>query len=65
MEDKLSEVKKILSKYNQEHLIQFYSELTEKQKSDLLNQILKIDFEEILNLYEESKLEVLNSTENI
>ena len=33
MEDKLSEVKKILSKYNQEHLIQFYSELTEKQKS--------------------------------
>ena len=65
MEDKLSEVKKILSKYSQEHLIQFYSELTEKQKSDLLNQILKIDFEEILNLYEESKLEVLNSTENI
>ncbi len=65
MEDKLSEVKKILSKYNQEHLIQFYSELTEKQKSDLLNQILKIDFEEILNLYEEAKLEVLNSTENI
>ena len=65
MEDKLSEVKKILSKYNQEHLIQFYSELTEKQKSDLLNQILKIDSEEILNLYEESKLEVLNSTENI
>ena len=65
MEDKLSEVKKILSKYNQEHLIQFYSELTEKQKSDLLNQILKIDFKEILNLYEESKLEVLNSTENI
>ena len=65
MEDKLSEVKKILSKYNQEHLIQFYSELTEKQKSDLLNQILKIDFEEIINLYEESKLEVSNSTENI
>ena len=65
MEDKLSEVKKILSKYSQEHLIQFYSELTEKQKSDLLNQILKIDFEEILNLYEEAKLEVLNSTENI
>ena len=65
MINKLQKVNDILEKYNQEHLIQFYSELTEKQKSDLLNQILKIDFEEILNLYEESKLEVLNSTENI
>lgn len=65
MEDKLNKVKEILSKYNQEHLIQFYPELTENQKSDLLNQIFKIDFEEILDLYEKSKLEVLNSTENI
>ena len=65
MEDKLNKVKEILSKYNQEHLIQFYSELTENQKSNLLNQILKIDFEEVLDLYEKSKLEVLNSTENI
>lgn len=65
MEDKLKIVKEILSKYGQEHLIQFYAELTENQKSDLLNQILKINFEEILDLYEKSKLEVLNSTENI
>lgn len=65
MEDKLNKVKEILSKYNQEHLIQFYPELTENQKSDLLNQIFKIDFEEILDLYEKSKLEVLNSTENV
>ena len=65
MEDRLNEVKKILNKYNQEHLIQFYPELTDEQKTSLLNQILKIDFEEILNLYESSKLEVLNSTENI
>lgn len=65
MEDKLNKVKEILSKYNQEHLIQFYHELTENQKSDLLNQILKINFDEILDLYEKSKLEVLNSTENI
>lgn len=65
MEDKLSIVKKILKKYDQEHLIQFLPELTEKQKSSLLNEILKINFEEILNLYEESKLEAFNSTENI
>ena len=65
MEDKLSEVKKILNTYHQEHLIQFYAELTETQKSNLLGQILKIDFKEILNLYEEYKFEALNSTENI
>lgn len=65
MEDRLNEVKKILKKYNQEHLIQFYPELTDEQKTSLLNQIVKIDFEEILNLYESSKLEVLNSTEDI
>ena len=41
MENKLSKVRDILKKYNQEHLLQFYNELTESQKSDLLNQILK------------------------
>ena len=65
MEDKLKIVREILKKYNQEHLIQFYSELTESQKSDLLNQILEIDFEEILYLYEKSKKDVLDSTEEV
>ena len=48
MENKLKIVKEILKKYDQLHLLQFYSELTEEQKSNLLNQILKINFEEIL-----------------
>ena len=65
MDDKLNTVREILKKYNQEHLLQFYSELTENQKSDLLNQILDIDFEQILHLYEKSKLDVLDSTEEI
>lgn len=65
MEDKLKIVKEILKKYDQEHLIRFYSELTDVQKSNLLNQILKINFEEILTLYEKSKEEVLESTEEI
>lgn len=65
MDDKLSIVKEILEKYNQKHLIQFYNELTESQKSDLLNQILKINFEEILSLYSSSMQEVFNSTEEI
>lgn len=65
MENKLSKVRDILKKYNQEHLLQFYNELTESQKSDLLNQILNIDFEEILSLYKKSKTEVFKSTEEI
>ena len=65
MDDKLNIVKEILEKYSQKHLIQFYKELTDLQKDDLLNQILKINFEEILSLYETSKQEVFNSTEEI
>ena len=45
MKDKLYIVKEILSKYHQEHLLRFYRELTEEQKSDLLNQILSINFD--------------------
>ena len=65
MDDKLNLVKELLKKYNQEHLIQFYSELTESQKNNLLNQILKINFEEILNLYKKSKIDVTDSTEEV
>lgn len=54
MIDKLSKVKEILTKYNQEHLLYFYNELSDDQKETLLNQLLNIDFEEILNLYKNS-----------
>ena len=65
MEDKLKTVKSILKKYDQEHLLNFYGELTDSQKTFLLNQILNIDSEEILQLYEESKVEIYRSTEEI
>ncbi len=65
MEDKLKTVKSILKKYDQEHLLNFYGELTDSQKTFLLNQILNIDFKEILQLYEESKVEIYRSTEEI
>ena len=65
MDDKLILVKEILKNYNQEHLIQFYSELTEIQKANLLNQILGINFKEILQLYKSSNLDSLKSTEEI
>lgn len=49
--------KSILEKYNQEHLLNFYDELNNKEKSLLIDQIFDIDFEQILNLYEKSKLD--------
>ena len=54
MENKLKLAKDILKKYNQEHLLYFYDELTQDEKEKLLNQILTIDFEKILTLYKNS-----------
>ena len=54
MYKKLEKAKKILTTYNQEHLIYFYDELSDMQKEKLLDQIIKIDFEEILTLYKNS-----------
>lgn len=65
MEDKLKIVKNILKKYNQEHLINFYDELDVSQKDYLLNQILSINFDEIMDLYDKSKEKSVDSTENI
>lgn len=65
MEDQLKNAKDILKKYNQEHLLQFYDELNQVEKQFLLEQILSMNFDEILNLYEKSKFDVLDSTEKI
>jgi len=50
----LLQVKKILKKYEQEHLLCLYDELTEKERNILINQILSLDFDEILTLYQNS-----------
>lgn len=54
MDEKLKLAKNILKKYNQEHLLNFYDEITEKQKNKLISQISKINFEKILNIYDKS-----------
>jgi len=51
MKDKITEVKNILKKHSQEHLLNGYEKLSEINKEVLLNQILNIDFELIKNLY--------------
>ena len=55
MDKKYEEVKQILAKYNQEQLLIWYDKLIEQKREDLLNQILKIDFEQIKTLYEETQ----------
>ena len=52
MEEKIKQVKEILQKYEQEHLLLNYDNLSEEKKEELLNQILQIDFEQMNKLYE-------------
>ena len=52
--DKLKQAKMILKKYNQEHLLYFYNELSDDHKNMLLTQILNTNFNEIISLYQSS-----------
>lgn len=65
MEDKLTRVKELLKKYNQEHLLTFFDDLSTENKELLLNQILDIDFELMSKLYEDTKKEIDIDTNSI
>ncbi len=58
MNEKEEQVKELLKKYGQEHLLIKYDDMNQEQKEKLLNQILQINFEQILSLYEETKKKV-------
>jgi len=51
-------IKEKLKKYNQEHLLTFYDELAQEQKENLLEQISKINFEQMKELYEKTKKKI-------
>ena len=53
--DKLQEVVLILKEYNQEHIIKYMENLNEKEKEELEEQILKIDFHQLTEVYENAK----------
>ena len=55
MEEKLLMVKEKLAKYGQEHLLNFYDEISEEKKNQLLDEILMMDFNQLKNLYEMTK----------
>ena len=65
MEEKLNQVKELLKKHSQEHLLTFYEDLTPENKELLLNQILDIDFELMSTLYANTKKEVEIDTDSI
>lgn len=52
MEEKIKNVKEILQKYGQEYLLSNFDKLSEENKEELLEQIAKIDFEQMKTLYE-------------
>lgn len=60
MNNLLSKVNEKLEKYGQEHLLWFYDQLSEEEKKCLLDQILSIDFDFMLTLYENSMKEDSN-----
>ena len=55
MEINFDSIQKNLNKYNQEHLLDFYNELNNNEKENLLKQLINIDFEKINCLYNDLK----------
>ncbi len=55
---KLEDAKKILEKYNQQHLWKSYERLDESGKENLLGQIARIDFEKMKDLYDLSQAKI-------
>ena len=51
----LDEIKSMLKKHGQEHLLMFYDKMDDDQKKELLNQIENIDFDLMDELYESTK----------
>lgn len=58
MDEEYSKIKDTLNKYNQNHLLNFYEKLDEEKKQKLIKQITKIDFEQISNLYKNTKKKI-------
>ena len=48
----------ILKKYNQEHIIKFLEKADEEKKLELIKQIKSINFEQIIELYNNTKKQI-------
>lgn len=61
---RIEEAQNVVNKYGQEHLLQYYNELTNAEQNRLLEQILSIDFEFVSSLYIELVLNKKNQMKN-
>jgi len=57
--------KEIVGKYGQSHLLSNYEKMEEEVKEQLLEQILKINFEQVIELYQTIKNDVPHESANI
>ena len=57
MDEKKEELKSILKKYGQEHLLNHYETLDDVHKKELINQIEAINFDLVNSLYNKTKKE--------
>ena len=65
MKEKYEAAMNCLKKYNQEHLLNNFENLSDEKKEKLLDQILTIDFDQITELYESTKKEVSFANDKI
>lgn len=64
MEDKFKIVKNKLEKFGQTHILNWYNEISEQQKSDLIDKVLSIDFDLLNRIYQnkDKKVNMSNNT---
>lgn len=66
--DKIQDIIELLKTYQQEHVIKLLEQLEGKEKEELLEQLNKIDFHQIMELYDNTKKEIQikeNKIENV
>ena len=56
--DKVQDTIDLLKMYNQEHIIKLLEKLDEDKKQVLIDQISKIDFHQLKELYDNTKKEI-------
>lgn len=65
MDRKIEELRSLLKKYGQEHLLNHYESLDTRHKEGLINQIESVNFELVNSLYEHTKKEEKRESDEI
>ena len=65
MDKELEEIKSVLKKYGQEHILNHYDKLDENHKKQLINQIKNIVFSLVESLYKNANKEEKNEKDEI